>query len=44
MESITMYAGLGMTLRRKADGMDFGNEITLGYTHYIGGVKLDSPV
>lgn len=44
MEHITMYAGLGMTLRRKSDGMDFGNDIILGYTHYIGGVKLDTPI
>lgn len=44
MGNATMYAGLGKTLRRKSDGMDFGNEITLGFTHYIGGVRLDSPV
>lgn len=24
--------------------MDFGPEITLGYTHYIGGKKLDEPL
>lgn len=24
--------------------MDFGPEITLGYTHYIGGKKLDTPL
>lgn len=24
--------------------MDFGSEITLGYTHYIGGKKLDTPL
>lgn len=39
-----MYAGLGKTLKRIADGMDFGPEITLGYTHYIGGKKLDEPL
>jgi hypothetical protein len=44
MDYITMYAGLGKTLKRIADGMDFGNEITLGFTHYIGGVKLDTPM
>ena len=39
-----MYAGLGKTLKRIADGMDFGSEITLGYTHYLGGKKLDTPL
>ena len=29
--------------RRIADGVIFGNEITLGYTHYLNGKKLDSP-
>lgn len=44
MEHKTIYAGLGKTLKRIADGMDFGSEITLGYTHYIGGKKLDTPL
>jgi len=44
MEHKTIYAGLGKTLKRIADGMDFGPEITLGYTHYIGGKKLDTPL
>lgn len=44
MEHKTIYAGLGKTLKRISDGMDFGNEITLGFTHYIGGVKLDTPM
>lgn len=44
MEHKTIYAGLGKTLKRIADGMDFGSEITLGYTHYIGGKKLDEPL
>lgn len=44
MEHITIYAGLGKTLKRISDGMDFGSEITLGYTHYIGGKKLDEPL
>lgn len=44
MDYITMYAGLGKSLIRKADGMNFDNEITLGFTHYIGGVKLDTPM
>lgn len=44
MEHKTIYSGLGKTLKRISDGMDFGTEITLGYTHYIGGVKLDTPL
>ena len=44
MEHKTIYAGLGKTLKRLSDLMDFGSEITLGYTHYIGGVKLDTPL
>lgn len=44
MEHKTIYAGLGKTLKRLSDGMDFGSEITLGYTHYIGGKKLDTPL
>lgn len=44
MEHKTIYAGLGKTLKRISDGMDFGSEITLGYTHYIGGKKLDTPL
>jgi len=44
MEHKTIYAGLGKTLKRISDGMDFGSEITLGYTYYIGGEKLDTPL
>ena len=44
MEHKTIYSGLGKTLKRISDGMDFGSEITLGYTHYIGGEKLDTPL
>ena len=44
MEHKTIYAGIGKTLKRLSDGMDFGSEITLGYTHYIGGKKLDEPL
>ena len=44
MEHKTIYAGLGKTLKRLSDLMDFGSEITLGYTHYIGGKKLDTPL
>ena len=41
MEHVTLYAGLGKTLKRISDGMDFGSEITLGYTYYLGGHKLE---
>ena len=44
MKHITLYAGPGKTLKRISDGADFGNEITLGYTYYIGGKKLDEPL
>lgn len=44
MEHKTIYAGLGKTLRRISDGMDFGSEITLGYTYYLGGNKLNEPL
>ena len=44
MEHKTIYAGLGKTLKRISDGMDFGSEITLGYTHYIGGERLAEPL
>ena len=29
--------------RRKSDGLIFGDEITLGYTYYINGQKLNEP-
>ena len=44
MKHKTIYSGLSKILKRISDGMDFGTEITLGYTHYIGGVKLDTPL
>ena len=43
MEHITIKASEGKVFRRIADGAIFGNEITLGYTHYLNGKKLDSP-
>ena len=43
MEHITIKASEGKVFRRIADGVIFGNEITLGYTHYLNGKKLDSP-
>lgn len=38
-----LIADSGKVLRRIADGMIFGEEIWLGYSYYIGGVKLDTP-
>ena len=43
MEHITIKASEGKVFRRIADGVIFGNEITLGYAHYLNGKKLDSP-
>ena len=34
----------GKIFRRKSDGMLFGKEISLGYTYYINGQKLDKPL
>lgn len=33
----------GKILRRISDGLIAGTEVYLGYTYYIGGVKLDEP-
>ena len=44
MEHKIIYAGLGKTLKRISDGIEFGSEITLGYTYYLGGKKLDEPL
>lgn len=44
MEHKIIWAGIPKKLVRISDGMDFGSEITLGYTHYIGGKKLDTPL
>ena len=44
MEHITIKAQEGKVFRRIADGMVFGNRITLGYTHYLGGEKLATPL
>lgn len=33
----------GKVFRRIADQTIFGTEVYLGYTHYIGGIKLDTP-
>lgn len=34
----------GKVFRRKSDGMLFGKEISLGYTYYINGQKLNKPL
>lgn len=36
-------ANKGKVFRRIVDGQIYGNEISLGYTYYIDGVKLDKP-
>lgn len=33
----------GKVFRRKSDGFIFGKEISLGYTYFINGKKLDNP-
>lgn len=38
-----LIADSGKVLRRIADGTICGEEIWLGYSYYIGGVKLDTP-
>ena len=44
MEHITIKAQEGKVFKRISDGMVFGNEITLGYTYYLGGEKLETPL
>lgn len=44
MENKTITAQEGKVFRRKSDGMVFGNEITLGYTYYLGGKRLEEPL
>lgn len=38
-----MVADNGKVLQRIADGEKFGKEMVLGYTYFIGGVKLETP-
>ena len=40
----TIKASEGKVFRRISDGVVFGKEINLGYTHYIGGKKLEEPL
>ena len=41
--AIHYIADEGKVFRRIADQVVFGSEIYLGYTYYIGGVKLSEP-
>ena len=34
----------GMIFKRISDGQEFGKEIWLGKTYYLGGEKLDTPI
>lgn len=38
-----IVADEGKRFRRIADGRLYGKKIALGYSYYIGGVKLDEP-
>ena len=44
MENRIIKAKEGKIFRRISDGFIFGNEISLGYTHYLGGKKLEEPL
>lgn len=44
MENRIIKAQAGKVFRRISDGFIFGNEINLGYTHYLGGKKLAEPL
>lgn len=44
MEDKIIVASEGKVFRRISDGVVFGKEINLGYTHYIGGKKLEEPL
>lgn len=43
IEGKHMIADAGKVFRRRSSGEVFGNEIYLGYSHYIGGVRQDPP-
>lgn len=43
IEGNHIIADEGKTFIRIVSGEDFGSEIYLGYSHYIGGVKQDPP-
>ena len=44
MEERIIKASEGKVFRRISDGFIFGKEINLGYTHYLGGKKLEEPL
>lgn len=44
MEDKIIRASRGKVFRRISDGFIFGNEINLGYMHYINGQKLEEPI
>lgn len=44
MEDRIIKASEGKVFRRISDGFIFGKEINLGYTHYLGGEKLEEPL
>lgn len=41
MEEKVIKASEGKVFRRISDGFIFGNEISLGYTYYLNGKKLE---
>ena len=44
MENRIIKASEGKVFRRISDGFIFGEEINLGYTHYLDGKKLEEPL
>ena len=44
MKNKIIKASKGKVFRRISDGFIFGKEINLGYTHYLGGKKLEEPL
>ena len=44
MKDRIIKASEGKVFRRISDGFIFGKEIHLGYTHYLGGEKLEEPL
>lgn len=43
IDNNVIKASEGKIFRRKEDKQIYGNKINLGYTYYIGGVKLKQP-
>lgn len=44
MENKIIKAQEEKVFRRISDGFIFGNEVSLGYTYYLGGKKLEEPL